>query len=69
MAEPRNSRERSVYEGASIVFGAVILLFGLWGALETLASGEGPGSAAFIISSAFVLLGAGRVLLGLRAGA
>jgi len=49
-----------------VVFGAVIVVFGLWGAIETLASGEGPGSAAFIISAVFVLLGGGRVYLGLR---
>jgi len=55
-----------VYEAASVVFGAVIVVFGLWGAIETLASGDGPGSAAFIISVVFVLLGAGRVYLGLR---
>ncbi len=55
-----------MYEAASIVFGAVIVVFGLWGAIETLASGDGPGSAAFIISVVFVLLGAGRVYLGLR---
>jgi hypothetical protein len=55
-----------VYESASVVFGAVIVAFGLWGAIETLASGDGPGSAAFIISAVFVMLGVGRVYLGLR---
>lgn len=59
-------RERSVYEAASVVFGTVIVVFGIWGATETLLSGDGPGSAAFIISVVFVLLGAGRVYLGLR---
>jgi hypothetical protein len=58
--------QRGVYEAASIGFGAVIVAFGAWGAIETLASGEGPGSAAFVISIVFVLLGAGRVYLGLR---
>lgn len=56
-----------MYEAASVVFGAIIIAFGMWGAIETLASGDGPGSAAFIISVVFVLLGAGRVYLGLRA--
>jgi hypothetical protein len=56
-----------VYEAASVVFGAIIIAFGMWGAIETLASGDGPGSAAFIISVVFVLLGAGRVYLALRA--
>jgi hypothetical protein len=59
-------RERTPFEGASIVFGALIAGFGLWAAIESLADGEGPGSAAFIISVAFVLLGSGRVYLGLR---
>lgn len=67
MAAP-GKRERSPYEGASIVFGAVIVLFGLWGAIKTLAVGDGAGSAGFIISAIFVLLGAGRIYLGLRAG-
>jgi hypothetical protein len=59
-------RERSVYESASVVFGAIIVGFGLWGAIDSLAAGEGVGSAAFLISATFVLLGGGRVYLGLR---
>lgn len=66
MAADPQRRERTPYDGASIVFGAIIAFFGLWGALETLSRGEGPGSTAFIISVVFVLLGAGRVLLALR---
>ncbi len=46
----------------------MIAAFGAWGAIETLASGEGAGSAAFVVSVAFVLLGSGRVYLGLRSG-
>jgi hypothetical protein len=64
--EPR--RERTIFEAASVVFGSVIAAFGAWGAIETLASGEGAGSAAFVVSVAFVLLGSGRVYLGLRPG-
>ena len=60
-------RERTPYEGASIVFGAVIVLFGLWGGIETLIDGPGAASGAFVICVVFVLLGAGRVYLGLRA--
>lgn len=40
--------------------------FGIWGAIETLADGKGPGSPEFIISVVFVLLGGGRLYLGLR---
>ncbi len=58
--------ERSIFEMASVVFGAVIAGFGAWGAIETVASGEGAASAAFVVSIAFVLLGSGRVYLGLR---
>lgn len=57
---------RSPYEGASVVFGAVIVLFGAWGATKTIVNGDGPGSAEFLISCLFVALGAGRVWLGLR---
>ena len=63
--QPR--RERTPYEGASIVFGAVIVLFGIWGGIETLVDGPGAASGAFVICVVFVLLGAGRVYLGLRA--
>ena len=66
MSGETKRRERGPYEGASILFGALVVLFGLWGAIDTLAGGEGPGSGAFIISVVFVLLGAGRVYLGLR---
>jgi hypothetical protein len=60
-------RERTPYEGASVVFGAVIVLFGIWGGIETLVDGPGAASGAFVICVVFVLLGAGRVYLGLRA--
>ena len=59
-------RERTAYEGASIVFGAVIVIFGLWGGIKTLIDGPGAASGAFVICVVFVLLGAGRVWLGLR---
>ena len=48
------------------MFGAVIVLFGVWGAAKTIVNGGGPGSAEFLISCVFVALGAGRVWLGLR---
>lgn len=42
------------------------MLFGAWGAVDSLIGAEGPASVAFAISLVFFLLGAGRVLLGLR---
>lgn len=64
---PPKRRERTPYEGASIVFGAVIVIFGLWGGIKTLVDGPGAASGAFVICVVFVLLGVGRVYLGLRA--
>lgn len=64
----RPDRERSAYQGASIVFGAIIVVFAAWGAIASLAGGGGVTSAGFIISVVFLLLGAGRVYLGLRPG-
>lgn len=58
-AEPR---ERDVFEIASMVFGAVIAIFGLWGAIATI--GGGIGSAGFVISVIFTLLGLGRLYFG-----
>jgi hypothetical protein len=45
----------------------VIVLFGIWGGIETLVDGPGAASGVFVICVVFVLLGAGRVYLGLRA--
>jgi len=57
-------RERDVFEIASMVFGAIIMIFGLWGAIATI--GGGLGSAGFVISVIFFLLGAGRLYMGFR---
>lgn len=57
---------RAPFEAASVVFGVVMVGFGVWGAVKTLTNGDGPGSAGFVISCLFVALGAGRVWLGLR---
>ena len=48
-----------------MVFGAIIVIFGLWGAIATI--GGGLGSAGFLISVLFFLLGAGRLYMGLPA--
>ena len=68
MSDRPSRGERGPYEAASIVFGAIIMIFGIWGATKTLVNGDGPGSGAFIISCVFTLLGAGRVWLGWRTG-
>ncbi len=58
--------EPDIYAAASVVFGSVIMIFGLWAAIKILATGEGAGSIEFVISVVFVLLGGGRVYWGLR---
>ncbi len=58
------TRERDVFEIASMVFGAIIVFFGLWGAIATI--GGGVGSAGFVISIIFTALGAGRLYYGFR---
>ena len=60
----KQPRERDVFEVASMVFGAIIAFFGLWGAIATI--GGGIGSAGFVISVIFFLLGAGRLYMGFR---
>jgi len=57
-------RERDTFEVASMVFGAIIAFFGLWGAIATI--GGGLGSAGFVISVIFFLLGVGRLYMGFR---
>jgi hypothetical protein len=66
VARERPQPQRSPYEVASVVFGAIIVLFGVWGAVKSAFDGPGVGSEAFVISVVFVALGAGRVVLGLR---
>lgn len=66
MSERRTSEPRTAYQGASIAFGAVALLFGAWGALDSLFAGDAVDTAGLVISLVFVLLGGGRVYLGLR---
>jgi hypothetical protein len=58
------TRERDTFEVASMVFGAIIAFFGLWGAIATI--GGGIGSAGFVISVIFTLLGLGRLYFGFR---
>jgi hypothetical protein len=66
MAEPGPRAERSPYQGASILFASVLILFALGGIAKTLLSGDGVGSAGFLICFVFLLLGLGRLYLGMR---
>ena len=61
-------RERSLYEISSAFFAGCVILFAVAGIAVTLTNGDGPGSAGFIISVVFLLLGAGRLYLGLVRG-
>ncbi len=61
---PRERRERDAFEVASMVFGGLIAFFGAWGAIATI--GGGIGSAGFVISMVFVVLGLGRLYYGFR---
>jgi hypothetical protein len=58
--------ERSIYEVASVVFGAIIVGFAIWAGIEVVVDGDGAASGAFIICVVFALLGAGRIYLGLK---
>lgn len=58
--------ERSLYEISSSFFAAVVILFAVAGLLVTALGDEGPGSAPFAICVLFLLLGLGRLYLGLR---
>jgi hypothetical protein len=66
VAEPGHRVERSPYQGASIFFAGVVILFAIAGMAKTLLSGDGVGSAGFLICLLFLALGLGRLYLGLR---
>ena len=59
-------RERSLYEISSSFFAAIVILFAVAGLLVTGFGDEGPGSATFAICVLFLILGIGRLYLGLR---
>lgn len=64
----RGKRERTLYEIASSTFAAVVICFAVAGMLATGLGDEGPGSAGFVICTVFLLLGLGRLYLGLWRG-
>lgn len=66
MKEPK--RERTLYEIASIFFAQVVILFAAVGMLAVGLGDEGPLSSGFWVCAGFLLLGLGRLYLGLRRG-
>jgi len=61
-------RDRSLYEIASIFFAAVVILFAVTGMLVVGLGDDGPDSAGFLVCTLFLLLGLGRLYLGMRRG-
>jgi hypothetical protein len=59
------SSER-VYRGAVRAFSLVFVAIGLLVLVVTLASGGGPASLGFLMGVAFLLVGAGRLWIGMR---
>lgn len=66
MASPK--RERTLYEIASSFFAVVVIVFAIAGMLAAGLGDEGVGSAGFVICVVFLLLGLGRLYLGLWRG-
>lgn len=64
--EPK--RERSLYEIASSFFAVCVIVFALAGMVAAATGDEGVGSAGFVICALFLLLGCGRLYLGLVRG-
>jgi len=64
----RPKGERTLYEIASSFFAAVVILFAAVGMVVTAFGEDGVGSAGFLVCSALLMLGFGRLLLGLKRG-
>lgn len=64
----KGKRERTLYEIASIFFAQVVIVFAGVGMLAVGFGDEGPLSSGFWVCSAFLLLGLGRLYLGVRRG-
>ena len=62
--EPRP--ERTGYELASVFFAVVVIAFAVAGLLVEAFGDDGPISGGFAICGLFLLLGLGRLYLGLR---
>jgi len=61
-------RERTLYEIASGFFAVVVIAFAVAGLLAVGFGGPGPASPEFAICALFLLLGLGRLWLGLKRG-
>jgi hypothetical protein len=59
------SSER-VYRGAVRAFSLVFVAIGLLVLVVTLANGGGPASLGFLMGLAFLLVGVGRLWIGMR---
>lgn len=57
-----------MYEIASSFFAVCVIVFALAGMIAAATGGGGFGSAGFVICTAFLLLGVGRLYLGLVRG-
>ena len=55
-----------VYRGAVRAFSLAFLAIGLVVLVATLANGGGPASVGFLLGIAFLLVGGGRLWLGMR---
>ena len=64
--EPK--RERTLYELSSSFFAVVVIVFAVGGLLVVGLGSAGPVSAEFGIFVLFLLLGVGRLYLGLKRG-
>lgn len=67
MQEPKP--DRTLYEIATSFFAGVVIVFALGGMIAVALGDEGLASAPFMICTAFLALGLGRLYLGLRRGA
>ena len=68
MSSPPEKRERTLYEISSSFFAALVIIFAVIGIAVTAFGDEGPDSIAFAICVLFLVLGVGRLYLGLRRG-
>ncbi len=64
--EPK--RQRTLYEISSSFFAGCVIVFALGGMVAAATGDEGFGSAGFVICTVFLLLGLGRLYLGLVRG-
>ncbi len=63
---PPPRRERTLYEISSSFFAVIVILFAVAGLVATGFGDEGPGSIVFAICVLFLVIGIGRLWLGLR---